>query len=667
LDVSKKFKDEDPPEKEESEKSSKKKSKDKKKEKSPESDSENADKKKSSKSSKKSKERDEKDHKKRSRERSSKRSSPSSSRRRRAPSLSPSPARERRRRRLEEERREREERERERERDAERRRERRRSRSRSRRSGVDHEEEEDKREQEKLEKQLREKEAAYQERLKSWETREKKKIREADKEREKERDKLKEQIKEAKRLKEFLEEYDDQRDDPRFYVSNALNRRLRDREKEKEIDEKDRLKEKEELDEILQRLKAENNPDPEGEVAKIVKEFEENMNKPLKERERLLKEKRKKKGGTVVQDSSNPFKAASKKIESNPLLSPTKKLTHPAMNDMSAATGDVDGESYTGENGVPPSESNDAPSVRSGSDNNDPEEDEETVERHKLAAINGWNSHSGHLNGNPHMFEKKMTFEIGKKPSSSAQNSLDRMYMNGSAEVMREGQLVSSNYDSPTRGGGGGDWTGGSGGPNSPVNNSSSTGPHQNSTNPFSNNTTLNNKHSSSQQSGKVGGKKKLQAAAVFGDDVDDEDDAPKKKKLIPSDAQLPPVPSVAAKPAMSAEEKQQKVKELISRIPTDRAELFSYTVDWERVDKVLMEKRIKPWVTKKIKEYIGDDEPTLVDFICGKVEAKGDPNVLLNDVQMVLDEEAKVFVVKLWRLLIYETEAKKQGLSDIK
>ena len=30
-------------------------------------------------------------------------------------------------------------------------------------------------------------------------------------------------------------------------------------------------------------------------------------------------------------------------------------------------------------------------------------------------------------------------------------------------------------------------------------------------------------------------------------------------------------------------------------------------------------------------------------------------------DVQMVLDEEAEVFVVKMWRLLIYEIENKKQ------
>lgn len=29
-----------------------------------------------------------------------------------------------------------------------------------------------------------------------------------------------------------------------------------------------------------------------------------------------------------------------------------------------------------------------------------------------------------------------------------------------------------------------------------------------------------------------------------------------------------------------------------------------------------------------------------------------------------VLDDEAEVFVVKMWRLLIYESEAKKLGLS---
>lgn len=76
-----------------------------------------------------------------------------------------------------------------------------------------------------------------------------------------------------------------------------------------------------------------------------------------------------------------------------------------------------------------------------------------------------------------------------------------------------------------------------------------------------------------------------------------------------------------------------------------------------------LMERRIRPWINKKIIEYIGEPEPTLVDFICSKVLAGSAPQGILDDVQMVLDDEAEVFVVKMWRLLIYEIEAKKLGL----
>jgi len=75
------------------------------------------------------------------------------------------------------------------------------------------------------------------------------------------------------------------------------------------------------------------------------------------------------------------------------------------------------------------------------------------------------------------------------------------------------------------------------------------------------------------------------------------------------------------------------------------------------------MERRIKPWVNKKIVEYIGEPEPTLVEFICSKVLMGSQPQSIIDDVQMVLDEEAEVFVVKMWRLLIYELEAKKLGL----
>ena len=48
------------------------------------------------------------------------------------------------------------------------------------------------------------------------------------------------------------------------------------------------------------------------------------------------------------------------------------------------------------------------------------------------------------------------------------------------------------------------------------------------------------------------------------------------------------------------------------------------------------MDKRIKPWVNKKIIEYIGEEEPTLTNFICQKVMTQSPPQNILNDVAMV-------------------------------
>lgn len=161
--------------------------------------------------------------------------------------------------------------------------------------------------------------------------------------------------------------------------------------------------------------------------------------------------------------------------------------------------------------------------------------------------------------------------------------------------------------------------------------------------------------------------KKKIDVKDVFNQD-DDDLGVGKKKKLAP----LPPMTSTTttANAASNDQKKQQQkatsddkrkhIKSLIDKIPTDKKELFEYEIDWDLVDNQLMEKRIRPWVNKKIAAYIGEPEPTLTDFICSKVLAGSSPKSVLDDVQMVLDEEAEVFVVKMWRLLIYEIENKK-------
>jgi hypothetical protein len=112
-----------------------------------------------------------------------------------------------------------------------------------------------------------------------------------------------------------------------------------------------------------------------------------------------------------------------------------------------------------------------------------------------------------------------------------------------------------------------------------------------------------------------------------------------------------------------SSEDKRKLVEKLISTIPTDKEQLFAKDLDWSLLDDNLMEKRIRPWVTKKIAEYMGEKEADLIDFVCTLLSDHKDGNSMLKEVAIVLDDEAEKFVVHLWRLLIFELEAKKIGL----
>jgi len=53
--------------------------------------------------------------------------------------------------------------------------------------------------------------------------------------------------------------------------------------------------------------------------------------------------------------------------------------------------------------------------------------------------------------------------------------------------------------------------------------------------------------------------------------------------------------------------------------------------------------------------EYLGEEEKTLTNFITSKMASRVYPSEILGQLQLVLDEEAEIFVVKMWRMLIFE------------
>jgi len=101
---------------------------------------------------------------------------------------------------------------------------------------------------------------------------------------------------------------------------------------------------------------------------------------------------------------------------------------------------------------------------------------------------------------------------------------------------------------------------------------------------------------------------------------------------------------------------RQLEVQSVIDRIPTTKDELFAIEIDWTLIDKnKIIDKKMKPWVVKKIVEYLGEEEKTLIDFIMGKITSHTPPAEMLVQLSPVLDEEAEIFVVKMWRMLVYE------------
>lgn len=406
---------------------------------------------------------------------------------------------------------------------------------------------------------------------------------------------------EAKRLKEFLEDYEDERDDPKYYKGKELQRRLTERLREADTDAKDREREQDELEELKTKIFT-------GEYLNPTLEFErqklerESLYKPKLIIDMNLEASQQREAELLRERDREAERIRAKERERH-----QKELYVIAQASRELAA--VDAE---------PIDSDSSNEVGGGKE-----------------AHHSRKTHHHHSDGGDRA-EMQTSPGEGASPLSNATRV---PAMNTS--------MISLN---------------------------------------------LGAAHSK---------KKRLD---VFSIDDESEDAAgPKKRKLVPLDyedkgARAALNGAVAAdqkrsseEVAKSQEERRRHIKSIIDKIPTEKADLFAFQLEWSEIDQALMERKIRPWINKKIIEYIGEPEPTLVDFICSKVMAGSTPAGILDDVQMVsgwegfggkegvrflcspcffvflqvLDEEAEVFVVKMWRLLIYEVEAKKVGLAN--
>lgn len=135
----------------------------------------------------------------------------------------------------------------------------------------------------------------------------------------------------------------------------------------------------------------------------------------------------------------------------------------------------------------------------------------------------------------------------------------------------------------------------------------------------------------------------------------------PKRKKLVP----LEPMRTEE----QLKKEREDEAKQIVAMIPASKTDLFSYQLDWDIVDEAgIVPKKMKSWVTKKIVEYLGEEEATLIEFVLAKMANHMAPQEILDQLAFVLEDEAEVFVIKLWRMLIFEMiraqKAKERGVN---
>ncbi|KAI5464998.1 hypothetical protein BGZ63DRAFT_379160 [Mariannaea sp. PMI_226] len=138
----------------------------------------------------------------------------------------------------------------------------------------------------------------------------------------------------------------------------------------------------------------------------------------------------------------------------------------------------------------------------------------------------------------------------------------------------------------------------------------------------------------------------------------DEEADASTKRQLIP--IQFEPT---SASASMTDEEINQAVRALAHEIPSDKAGLWAWEVKWDFMDEAVIKDKLRPFVEKKIVEYLGVQEEMLVEAVEEHLRGHGTAAALVDELEGALDDEAEDLVKKLWRMVIFFTESEKRGL----
>lgn len=111
----------------------------------------------------------------------------------------------------------------------------------------------------------------------------------------------------------------------------------------------------------------------------------------------------------------------------------------------------------------------------------------------------------------------------------------------------------------------------------------------------------------------------------------DEEADASTKRQLIP--IQFEPT---SASASMTDEEISQAIRALAQEIPSDKEGLWSWEVKWDYMDDGVVKEKLRPFVEKKIVEYLGVQEEMLVEAVEEHLRGHGTAAALVEELEGV-------------------------------
>ena len=111
----------------------------------------------------------------------------------------------------------------------------------------------------------------------------------------------------------------------------------------------------------------------------------------------------------------------------------------------------------------------------------------------------------------------------------------------------------------------------------------------------------------------------------------EEEADTTSKRTLVPIKFD-----SAAEASALTEEERQQAARQLAAEIPTDKDGLWGWDIKWEFVDDSVLGDQLRPFVEKKIVEYLGVQEQMLVEVVEEHIRSRGGPDDLVEQLEGV-------------------------------